>query len=470
MNKTLPTPNSEKKAIATPKALEAPKPAVRVNKDHTLFTDRTGRDLYVRDCYKTGPHTPHEWMSYWFGGTPKINNAVCSGHGVPPSAEGGHYTKYNSPGVSVYKKKVDYSEDAENFPVSDPITVTQARAIAYDMHKDQKDKAGQPYRLHLNAVQKGVVVLGGDAEEQIAALFHDAVEDFHTTYELLKKINVTDRSLVMIEAVSKRSSEEQTKYRDRIVNAGKDIPKALADIGITKDSVGMSTAGQGATRVKVADLLHNLRHDRVQVLLDDSTKKYTAQRQAKKYKPMLAYLLMNLDLIVEEADTKIATKPVGTAWGGTTTPPKSTTVEKNTKAVGKSWSVASLLRGDWVSGWSAPIRKRNVNDDNMTIDFHLCDGSVRTEAKFMATGINRPAMRYAYAIDQWWKDTTLRFPGCDEDMIVAFHSMLGDSADIAESLAATSTDDPLPITEDDEFWASIEEDKATGRYAWDEGF
>jgi hypothetical protein len=237
-----------------------------------------------RECYKYAKHEAHPWDCHMFGwDKEKRDNAWCPGRTVAKQV-----TTYKS------KPKKDYSEDSANFPVSDPITVSQARAIAYDMHKDQKDKSDRPYKEHLEAVCKGVQVLGGGTSEQVAALFHDAVEDYHTTYDLLRKINVTETSIKMIEAVSKRPSEEQGKYLARI-----------------------KEAGPGAMRVKLADLLHNTRHDRIQALRDDK-KDHTADRLLKKYRPSIAALMLELGLIVDEDEQKkFATKPQGSAYSGT---------------------------------------------------------------------------------------------------------------------------------------------------------
>lgn len=251
-----------------------------------------------RACPKSVKHDAHSWVSHWFGYDKDAkDNAYC------PGLEKDKY-KTGSYATTWLKPKKDYSEDSEEFPVSDPITISQARRIAHHMHRDQKDKSGRPYTEHLNAVERGVVVFGGTAEERIAALFHDSVEDYHTTYDLLRKINVSEASITMIEAVSKRASEEQSKYLARII-----------------------AAGPGAMRVKLADLFHNTRHDRIQALRDDK-KDYVADRLLKKYRPSIAALMLELGMIVDEdTQKKLATKPIGTAsnwtsYGGGVTPKK----------------------------------------------------------------------------------------------------------------------------------------------------
>jgi (p)ppGpp synthase/HD superfamily hydrolase len=54
----------------------------------------------------------------------------------------------------------------------------QALAWASELHRDQKRKGGRvPYIAHLLAVAALVLEAGGDEDEAIAALLHDAVED-----------------------------------------------------------------------------------------------------------------------------------------------------------------------------------------------------------------------------------------------------------------------------------------------------
>lgn len=155
------------------------------------------------------------------------------------------------------------------------LDATTARAIALKMHRDQRDKAGQPYGSHILAVERGVEVLGGNLDERIAALFHDAVEDGHATIPDLRALGATEETLVMVEAVTKRRDEHNDVYLSRII-----------------------AAGPGAMRVKVADLLHNTRHDRVEALRQSQTG--TADGidfRLAKYRRSLSLLMGELGLL-----------------------------------------------------------------------------------------------------------------------------------------------------------------------------
>lgn len=272
-----------------------------------------------RNCWDHKPHDPHTWRSLIVDSHAKEDNCKCDGTGKAPELWKSNYTP---------KVKKDYSEDPD-FPVDNPITVEQARKIAHHMHKDQLDKAGEPYFHHLNAVQMGVVVLGGTIEEQVAALFHDAVEDHHTTYELLRKISLTEHTITTIEAVSKRSNEKQSDYLARIIKT------------------------ESAMRVKLADLMHNTRHDRMKELPE-----HTQKRLKEKYQPAMAKIMIELGMIIDK-DKKLETVPKGTGgytstqWQPTSHKPKAKKTPDPT-----TWNASSLARGDWVIDWEAPVLHR----------------------------------------------------------------------------------------------------------------
>lgn len=387
--------------------------AVNASTDTPTFIEREGKEYYARNCWKGEKHTDHLWKTFYYS-TPKDDspNAWCDGTGNKPVYT--HSTSYTA-------VKKDYSQDSESFPVTDPITVSQARKIALDMHSKQKDKAGRPYGEHLNAVAMGVQVLGGSPEEQIAAYFHDAVEDHHTTYDLLRKIHVTENTITMIEAVSKRSSEEQGKYLQRII-----------------------AAGHGACRVKLADLLHNTRHDRIQALRDDK-KGHTADRLLKKYRPAMAALMLELGMIVtEDEQKKFATKPQGTATGS------HSRFGSNANTRGKLWEVSTLFRGDWPSAWKAPILQ--TDGDEETITFYLANGEVKTMDRYNDTHHKVEKKLFTYTKSEWSKDNKVTFSGVSEDLITEYLEIVEAQSTVPES--------------DEDWWESQD---AGGKYLWDSG-
>jgi (p)ppGpp synthase/HD superfamily hydrolase len=67
--------------------------------------------------------------------------------------------------------------------------ITEAFALMYELHNDQKRKGSDtPYIAHLMSAAAIVAEYGGDEDQFIAALLHDAVEDRggRPTYERIK--------------------------------------------------------------------------------------------------------------------------------------------------------------------------------------------------------------------------------------------------------------------------------------------
>lgn len=329
--------------------------------------------LPLRECTASNVHDPHKWHSFALD-----METWCRGTGMPP---------YLAATTYVPKPLTHYPlpEGEER------LTVPAARKIAFDMHKHQKDKDGQPYSGHLEAVRMGTVVLGGDDEVQIAALFHDAVEDDHTSFDILREAGVTERSITAIEAVTKRTSEEQGKYLERIIAGGPD-----------------------AMRVKVADLLHNTRHDRLAKLPD-----YTRDRLLKKYRPALARLLLELDMIVDQdAQQKLATKPQGSSYGSY----YSSSGSQGKK--GQNFTIGSLFKGDWPSNWPAPILDK-IGESKGKFTFLLANGEYRVEDAKAEKNTTRSL--YTHIFTKWSVDATIKFPGVSEEEITAYRDIIEDS-------------------------------------------
>lgn len=258
------------------------------------------------------------------------------------------------------------------------ISLEAVREFAYAAHDGQKDKSGEDYHHHLEAVRAGVDLLGGTVEEQIAALLHDILEDTTVLRSELRKLGVSEYAVRIVEAVTKPSGAVQSEYLDGVIKAG-----------------------PGAMRVKTADLMHNLRHDRLAALPEA-----TRDRLHKKYRPALARLLMELELIVDEdAQKKLATKPVGSVTyssgsyksGGPTT-----------------YTAGSLIKGDWPKSWKAPVLRKDKQGANVMLV--LANGQVITVAASTSYDV--------YTKSTWEKDVKITFPGVTEDDIAAFMQTL----------------------------------------------
>ncbi len=121
----------------------------------------------------------------------------------------------------------------------------EAIAYALELHNDQIRKGTKiPYIAHLLAVTALVLEYGGDEDQAIAALLHDAVED-RGGLETLQEINRKFGSRVssIVEACSDATSKPKPPWKER------------------KDAYIGSIAGKSkdAILVSIADKIHNAR-------------------------------------------------------------------------------------------------------------------------------------------------------------------------------------------------------------------
>lgn len=130
---------------------------------------------------------------------------------------------------------------------------SEALILAAKLHQQQIRKQGAPYVSHLMSVAALVLENGGDEDEAIAALLHDAVED--VAYPLLKiSQQFGERVAILVTAVSERETGKQG-YIESIKNGGWSV--AL---------------------ISAADKLHNLRgYCQTPHLISDEVRWFYAQ-------------------------------------------------------------------------------------------------------------------------------------------------------------------------------------------------
>jgi GTP pyrophosphokinase len=122
---------------------------------------------------------------------------------------------------------------------------TEALVYATRLHAGQVRKGTQiPYVAHLLSVAALVLEAGGDEDEAIAALLHDAVEDqggLETLTEIQRRFG--DRVAVIVEGCSDAYTQPKPPWRKR------------------KESylAHLSDASPEVRRVSLADKLHNAR-------------------------------------------------------------------------------------------------------------------------------------------------------------------------------------------------------------------
>lgn len=128
--------------------------------------------------------------------------------------------------------------------------------IAKEAHKDQVDKAGQPYINHPLAVAASVQQI----DEKIVALLHDVIEDSYITSKDLLKNGFDDRIVRAVSLLTKVRGKEYGAYLEEL----------------KKDLLAKS--------VKIADLKHNSDINRI----PDPTE--ADFKRILKYKDALVYL------------------------------------------------------------------------------------------------------------------------------------------------------------------------------------
>lgn len=125
-----------------------------------------------------------------------------------------------------------------------------AMQVAFDAHKEQKDKAGLPYIFHPFHLAEQMT----DEVTVCTALLHDVVEDTDMTFERLSELGFTTP---ILDALKLLTHDKSVPYMDYIQKIAEN-PVARA--------------------VKLADLLHNSGLSRLETV-DEK-----ALRRAEKYK------------------------------------------------------------------------------------------------------------------------------------------------------------------------------------------
>ena len=132
-----------------------------------------------------------------------------------------------------------------------------ALELAVEKHKNQTDKAGNPYILHPLHVMENV----NSKEGKIVAILHDIIEDTDITENYLLKIGLSKR---IVDAVVALTRSEDMDYQEYIKN--------LSSNPLAKE-------------VKLADLEHNMDLKRLPTLEEKDLERN------RKYQ--IAYYLIN---------------------------------------------------------------------------------------------------------------------------------------------------------------------------------
>ena len=134
-----------------------------------------------------------------------------------------------------------------------------ALELAVEKHKNQTDKAGNPYILHPLHVMENV----NSKEGKIVAILHDIIEDTDITEDYLFKIGLSKR---IVDAVVALTRSEDMDYQEYIKN--------LSSNPLAKE-------------VKLADLEHNMDLKRLPTLEEKDLERN------RKYHIAYHYLINN---------------------------------------------------------------------------------------------------------------------------------------------------------------------------------
>ena len=134
-----------------------------------------------------------------------------------------------------------------------------ALELAVEKHKNQTDKAGNPYILHPLHVMENV----NSKEGKIVAILHDIIEDTDITEDYLLKIGLSKR---IVDAVVALTRSEDMDYQEYIKN--------LSSNSLAKE-------------VKLADLEHNMDLKRLPTLEEKDLERN------RKYQIAYHYLINN---------------------------------------------------------------------------------------------------------------------------------------------------------------------------------
>ncbi|HZX09005.1 HD domain-containing protein [Kribbella sp.] len=109
-------------------------------------------------------------------------------------------------------------------------TVEAADKLAAAVHREQVDKSGEPYVLHVRGAAEIARREGADEHQQMAALLHDSVEDTCCTLEQLTELGVPPQVVEMVDALTRRPGETHDDYLTRLVRTPAAVPVKRADI------------------------------------------------------------------------------------------------------------------------------------------------------------------------------------------------------------------------------------------------
>lgn len=139
------------------------------------------------------------------------------------------------------------------------VKVFAKRAHANDIRKFGADKGKSYFDTHVTRVSQRALDMGATEEQYLAALLHDVKEDHpeHWSEEVLKGFGVTQLTLDIVDAVTKRKDENYFDFIQRIIKTPDAILVKIADI---QDNI--SDLNEGSMKDKYRFALHMLKSEK----------------------------------------------------------------------------------------------------------------------------------------------------------------------------------------------------------------
>jgi hypothetical protein len=135
-----------------------------------------------------------------------------------------------------------------SFPGGRP-SLEDVRNLAYALHANDVDQQGEPYMVHLIAVEFGVAERGGTDQQRMAACLSSSVEDGHVRLAQLGALGIPAPVLHMIDALTHRPGESAPAYIGRILATPGAVPITDADIDHNEGCI--DGIADPATRVRL---------------------------------------------------------------------------------------------------------------------------------------------------------------------------------------------------------------------------
>ena len=106
------------------------------------------------------------------------------------------------------------------------MNLEKALAIATDAHRNQTDRYGAPYMLHVMRV----MLRGKNDDERIAGLLHDVVEDTPLTLDDLRRAGFAEPVLAAVNCLTRPETEPYGEFIERIKTNGLAIRVKINDL------------------------------------------------------------------------------------------------------------------------------------------------------------------------------------------------------------------------------------------------